>query len=477
MSSFSNPILFSKYFNVSPDTLAKAGLIDPFLTVDTQLFIDPILLDKSSNLLISVDAYNQFRTHFENVIRLLIISKKEGDTAWKAAQNLVSLREAPANGLGYGRSDRPGTSRPKELSTIILRTTKEIIELGAKDPEMISLMGFFEENVGPDTISDLTSWIIEPQLAKITNEFCNLHNIPVKTYSPTGIPLPHHTSKDGKERAIILVPTDIVRDLPVANDWAGIQEAAEANAEIRNRVNYLLAGIAKPKVVEIKEAIKSAVLTSADLLQEFINSVKDHTTFYDPNIDALGYYSLKKMLSDNSNVLKSNKKYDLQTDIDSVKQVVYDSIEMFKHHVENGNLWEELWINNKPKKERAAQLIYFAIADGFCKANNIDISPEANMGGGPIDFKYSKGYTTRVLVEMKKSTGTVVHGYETQLEIYKEAARTNYGIFIVMDYGNLGDKLQKILKIKEERIKNNEPASDIIVIDASQKVSASKRNL
>jgi hypothetical protein len=92
--------------------------------------------------------------------------------------------------------------------------------------------------------------------------------------------------------------------------------------------------------------------------------------------------------------------------------MVRDTIDMFKHHVENGNLWEELWINGNFKRERAAQLIYFAIADCFCIANDIDILPEANMGGGPIDFKFSKGYSARVLVEIKRSNGTVVHGYE-----------------------------------------------------------------
>lgn len=478
MALFSNPILFSTYFNIPSESLKKAGLIDPFLNVDTQLFVDPVLLDKSNNKIIREDAYNHFRNYFENIIRLLIISQKEGDPPWKAAQRQLNLREAPANGLGYGISDRPGTSRPEELSDIILRTTKQIIELGSKDPEMISLMGFFEDNVGPDTISDLTSRVIESQLAIITNEFCTLNNIPIKTskYS-SHIALPHYKQKDGKERALILVPSDIVRDLPIANDWAGVREAAEANSDIREGVNLFLAGIAKPKAAELKEAIKSTALLSVETFESFINSIKEYTTFYDPNLDSLGYYRLKKMLSGKLDDFKSGETYNLQEGSDTIKRAVYDTIDMFKHHVEKGNLWEELWINDQPKKERAAQLIYYAIADSFCKANNIDISPEANMGGGPIDFKYSKGYNARVLVEMKRSSGTVVHGYEKQLEIYKDASRTNHGIFVVIDYGGLGDKLQKIYKIREERTKNGESASDIIVIDATKKQSASKRDL
>ena len=63
------------------------------------------------------------------------------------------------------------------------------------------------------------------------------------------------------------------------------------------------------------------------------------------------------------------------------------------------------------------------------------------MGGGPIDFKFSSGYHARVLVEMKRSGGTVVHGYEKQLEFYKDASQTDFALFVIMDYGDLGNKL------------------------------------
>lgn len=65
MAKFSNPILFSTYFNVASESLTEGGLIDPFLTVDTQLFIDPILLEKSNNKTISVEAYQNFRKIFK----------------------------------------------------------------------------------------------------------------------------------------------------------------------------------------------------------------------------------------------------------------------------------------------------------------------------------------------------------------------------------------------------------------------------
>ena len=62
------------------------------------------------------------------------------------------------------------------------------------------------------------------------------------------------------------------------------------------------------------------------------------------------------------------------------------------------------------------------------------------MGGGSFDFKFSHGYRSRVIVEIKKSTGTVKHGYEKQLETYKTASRTDKGMYIVIKYGSMEKK-------------------------------------
>jgi hypothetical protein len=63
MAKIQNPLLFSKHFGVDEKELANAGLIDPFLNVDTQLFIDPVLLEKSANPKISNDIRGH-NTHF-----------------------------------------------------------------------------------------------------------------------------------------------------------------------------------------------------------------------------------------------------------------------------------------------------------------------------------------------------------------------------------------------------------------------------
>lgn len=471
MARIRNPVLFSKHFSIDSKELSSAGLIDPFLNVDTQLFIDPVLLEKSSNAEIRETGYPQFYKHFENYVRLLVMSEAEGDAAWKAAERLLDLQEPPQTGLGYGGSSRSGSSRPKEVREKIMRTSKEIVTLGAKDPEMISLMGFFEDGVGPDTISDYTTQAIMSSLARITEQFCSSHGIAISEAPDLpGIRLPTY-----ENAALVLVPQDIVRDLPIANDWSGIQAAVLQNARIRKRVNEHLGDIAHPTVADQKAALRYAALKSAEDFEQFLSAVKENAASYDPNQDVFAYYKLRAILLSDLTQFRRGYKLDIKMDPSALRDFVMKTIEHFKHHVERGNLWEELWKGDTPKKERAAQLIYFAIADCFCRANDIDVSPEANMGGGPVDFKFSRGYDARVLVEIKRSGGAVRHGYEKQLEIYKDAARTSYGIYVVMDFGDLGEKLKQIHAIQRSRLERGEPASQIVVIDATKKESASKR--
>jgi hypothetical protein len=159
-------------------------------------------------------------------------------------------------------------------------------------------MGFFEEKVGPDTISDFTTRVIVRQLAKITETFCALNGIPTKKQGDDQeYGLPHFPDAKGTDKAAVLVPRDIVRDLPVANDWSDIEAATSANHRIRARVNAFLGGIAQPTVAERKAALRSAAMESAELFDLFLQSIKAFAAHYDSNKDALGYYRLKAVLA------------------------------------------------------------------------------------------------------------------------------------------------------------------------------------
>lgn len=49
MAKISNPLRFSTHFKVDPKKLAKLGVLNPTLNVDTKLFIDPFLIPLSKH--------------------------------------------------------------------------------------------------------------------------------------------------------------------------------------------------------------------------------------------------------------------------------------------------------------------------------------------------------------------------------------------------------------------------------------------
>ena len=49
----------------------------------------------------------------------------------------------------------------------------------------------------------------------------------------------------------------------------------------------------------------------------------------------------------------------------------------------------------KLRHESSAQLLFFSVAQIYCLANNIDVSPETDSGNGSVDFKFSNGYNNK----------------------------------------------------------------------------------
>src|SRR5262249_54025914 len=150
----------------------------------------------------------------------------------------------------------------------------------------------------------------------------------------------------------------------------------------------------------------------------------------------------------------------------------------FRFLVEQRRLSEELYSGDRVRPEKSAQRLFFAAAYAFCKANNLDLTPEADTGNGPVDFKMSAGFKGRVLVEIKLSTNTkLVAGYARQLETYKEAEETIRAYYVVLDVGSMGEKDQRLVSLKNDWAGRGKPTSPIYIIDGTRRPSASKLNL
>jgi hypothetical protein len=479
MGKLVRPVLFSTQFGIPKIELEKRNLLDPILNADTKVFIDPLLLRSSKDKIVSSDGLHLLRERFQNVMRLLIASNAAGDAAWRAAASQLDLDERQETCLGFGGSGVSGSSRPDVIKARILTTTREVIGLGISDPEIISLMGFLEEDVGPDTISDLTTNAIVPALARLTQEFCREHDIPMKKFWIAGgdVLLPENPFAR-KPHGVMLVPRDVLLDLPIAADMSDVSRVAFENKIIRDRVNSLIANFAKATVAEKKAALKSAALHSAKNFLDIFESLVKADRAYDPEADPDGIYGFRKALKDVAQQHPRRIAMLRENTATELVRVVNEIIDQFRVLVEDRDLSHLLWNGDQPRKEKAAQLLFYGVAEAYCQANNIEIAPETHSGGGPVDFRFSRGFAARYVVELKLSTGSVVHGYETQLDVYRKAANDCDGALVVVIVGSrkvFDDKMKKVRANEKARHENGERPSAIHVIDATKKPSASRR--
>lgn len=478
MGKIIDPITISGHFNINEDIINELGIINVILNSDTLLFIDPLLLPFSRHLLISQNAFISYNDRFKQIIKLLSVTKEKNDVAWRAAKKLFNFSEVNWTCLGYGSANK-GSGFGKDLTENTITTAHEIIQLGVTDVDLFMALALFEEGIGPDRISDMTTNIIIDELIIFTNKINDSLNIPSKKFHLRGkdFTAPVNPYADAP---LLFVPTDIVRDLPVATDWSDISRVVKENEKLRERLNKSVGEIWAKMTKKDKDRVKRSALRNKESFDSLLSLVKDialppYDLEKDPNGElfwtriAHTVASLYPVdLSRFQNNIKSR---------DDLKKAVYSILELFQDLVENKGLWKELWSeDDKPRKEKAAQRLFFAVAHSYCKANNLDLSPEADSGNGPVDFKISYGYECKILVEIKLSTNSsLVHGYEKQLEIYKKADDTELGIFLIIDVGSLGQRYARVQKLRDTQLEKGLPASKVFLIDGNQRASASKR--
>jgi hypothetical protein len=477
MAKIVSPATFADHYGVDPKLMASLGVLNPTLALDTALFIDPLLLPKSSHPEISGDACEAFEAHFGKIIKLLEASKKEGDVAWRGAEALFQFHEIRANCLGYGASSIGGSAFGPKLILQVMRTGKEIVDLGVKDPDLFTLLALFEPGIGPDRISDMTTHVIADALVSFNQRLLEQLKVESTSFTLLGKEVELALNPfEKKKTPVLLVPTDLLKELPLATDWDGVVDAAHHNASLRARVNQYVSHLWVKKKDRDAEKLRQETLADAEALKVLLDVVHaaDNQP-YDLLVDPKG---LRRWAEAASAATKSHPLHLVipqVKDLDAVYGIVQQIVQQFRQLVEKNGLWKLLWNGDKALPEKHSQLLFFGIAHRYCEDNNLDISPEADSGNGPVDFKISQGFDSKVLVEVKLSKNTkLLPGYTKQLEAYKQAEQTTRAIYLVIDVGKMGKKDAGLYALRNQATASGEPVSDIEIVDATKKKSASK---
>ena len=480
MAKVRNPTTFSSRFAVDPAKVDSIGVFDPTLGIDTKLFVDPLLFPYSRHTEISTGAVQEYRQHFEKVIKFLAATRSPEDVAWRTARRLLQFHELRGTCLGYGANSIAGSGFGRDLTEQLLRVGKEIVDLGIRDPDLFPAMALFEANVGADRISDMATNVALPALVAFNRRV-------LEQIHPRGEVFDLDNGRgefmanpfQAHRTPIILVPTDVLRKLPIARDWDEIADAAYKTAVLRRRVNEHIAEIWAAKTRRDKAKLRVQALSSREAFQALLDAVHGvpHRA-YDSSADPDGLVAWARKGKEYADrfplALLLPKPV---ASVDEVHGVVEKIVGRFRRLVENNGLNRELYkAPGVPRYESTAQRLFFAVAHSYCEANDLDLSPEVDSGSGKIDFKLSHGFDARVLVEVKLSTNPkVVLGYRAQLEAYKKAEETTRAIYLVIDVGKMGSKHKRLLNERNAASANRQPLSDLEFVDGKIKPSASKR--
>ena len=467
---------FSIALKSTPGAFEKAEVFDGFIEVDTKLYIDPHLLSTSKAPEIK-EAAEQFKRYFRDIISILKHAASPQDVFWRQARKKLVFPEIPQLSLGYSKDDTRGSAIGPKLATSITETARAIVNAGIEAPEVFELIGLLEEGIGADRISDMTAAIIAEHLLQYSQRIASELQLSTQMldFRGTSYRLPFDREN---ARFVILVPRDILRKLPVAHDWRDIDVVCMHNEFLRQKVNQLIGRTWRDATKRItKRDLRSVLIDHPGALLDLIEQYKSkrgiaYNFQTDPDGEILWHETAQQYTNNYPLDLSQYRKVSAENIMDVVQAICTQ----FKRLVEENGL-HQLFYDDEGclKRERAAQLLFFGIADAYCEVNDLDLSREPNAGRGPVDFKISYGYQAKVNVEIKYSSNPHLNdGYLSQLPVYNQAEKTQHSILIVIQTGSHDKKLEKLLDLRRDALCKSTRVPDIIIVDGRIRKTASR---
>jgi len=452
-------ILFSTEFGINKSAINRAGLFDAVLDADSHFFINIKRL-QATKVPEFADSYEKINAYFHN-IGLLLSNAQIGDKLYRTAVMKFDFPEVNGINLGFSKSNR-GAGFGRVLRGQIIKDAYEIIQSGTAEPELFHLIGLFEENVGPDRLSDLVARLVYDDIIRYSQRIYNKLGITSAKYRgyqfDGGIP-----KNPYKNAPILLLPTTILHELPIARDWDDIDRVCRENDAIRAEINALVsAEWSKMASAQKKRYLKEWVFKNPDRLGRVINAYKAKTVGeYNPYSDI--DYLISFLVND----------LDMPEQSDSSLEASMKILDAYKQWVEyhrGSNVLAEAYTKNA---EKTVQRTIHSTALMYCRDKNWHIGPESDGGRGPADFVLSRGNDKTVIEVKLTSNRDCVHGLEVQIEEYAKAEQTDNKIFVVVDNGKNSGRVSSVLEKRDELAAQNKNPATVLVIDAKPKRPAS----
>lgn len=464
-------LVFSEAFHISSEMIKNLGFFDIVLYRDSQLYIEPKKVSQSSS-----GFFKDSDAVLTNYFKKTIVwaedyrdhsSELSFNYAWKS----LALGELSGICLGNSKNTILGHGISKTLATSIVKNIIDISRVGTLDPKMFEIMSAFQDGIGVDMISDLLAAILKKEIYEY-NAFL-IEKMGLSDQAR------YHDCVEGKEYSllpnpcfpdvpILLLPRDILSEIPEYEDYEDISEICSRNEEVRNQMSSYLNPAFKMTSEERKNQTLNALKTEPGLLASLLRDYQGKEGhLYDFETDRLGFLSYDRLISP----LLEEGHYSKSSFL-SCKDFAIFVCNDFKSLIQDHGGWKELG----DKRESLLQFCFLLNAHIFAKLNDIHLGREANDGCGPVDFEFTRGAFDTCVVEIKKlSNSGLIHGIEEggQLDQYLVSHECPFGVYLVIGDSSDETRLNTLNQAFNKLPASNQNKKMIIFIDTKKRPSAS----
>lgn len=471
---------FSEVFDV-PVT-SEDDWFDTYLPADTKLFIDPFLIWEEKEGLWA-GAHDHLIDFFEMVFDLVRKSQgNEQSIYWKQAQKLLMFPEPFEFCLGVAEGSPHGSGSGRGLQQEMLEGVKVATGLGINRIAHMEMLTLFQGGMGVDRLSDMVCNILKGYFIKYTQEVARRHRIPMSRtkvanaawdadfcrWKEKECELPENPFI---KAPLILTPERFLRHIPVASpDGFWTYAWSSQSAELRGDLTFDIArNVSRRDKAKLARQNPDVVALYLKKLEE--ETKEPYSITEDPNL-VVKWYEMGSTLAPSTPL-----GFSPQTP-DQFEEFLQKVIQSFKHGIEEQDAWQLLWFKDHAREERAAQALFRSTVIHYCRANEIDLTGESNAGRGPVDFKFSQGWSSRALIEMKLVRNSKFwDGILAQQPQYQVSEEVSRGFFVAIGYTDSQchpDILKKIEEAAALVSKTSGKRITGILIDARPKQSASR---
>lgn len=452
---------------------------DPHLTVDTKLFIDPLLLLEAGGKWAA--AHHELISHFVHCYELVARAINPTSVSSRTAHRLLTFPEPAEFGLGYTAVGTNGSGSGVQFARRMVDGIAVAIAAGLTQPEHIEEIGILNEGIGADRISDTVANVLKSRFIAYTQQIARNHNLPMEIHrvrnarcalkagrwitEVVSLPTNPVTGKP-----IILVPARILNDLPILNadDWFD----SHLNADVRGEMNLDVGTRVR------KHDIVTFARRHPDRVRRWAREQTSRPDLqgYDFGNDPLGVVQW-----DREPVQYAQQHpvaFTRVTTQEELSALVAAIIDQYRHFIEDQRGWALLWNeDHSEKNELAAQLVFLGMAQHYLRLFDVEVDREVELGRGPVDFKASSGATIKLLIEVKKAhNGRFWNGLEGQLPSYLTSDASSEGWFIAVRYRNNPASEQRMRELPQRVRQVEEKTGKSFhygIVDARPPVSAS----